>query len=397
MLMIPAGRGGTGRRVRISACLFLGTLVAANPSPAYAKAVSYSFRGLVARSELIVEGTVESQEDINQAIPIHGPEHYRKKSSFRISEVHKGKVEPGAIISVLSHRTFICDTCRLKQGERYLLFLMAKDDAYIDVASGQGTRRLAERDGEPLILSHHGLTPEEEFLEDFLRDLEWMMARPTSRPAAPALSADQAVDIARNELTTLGVDLTGWQLVRKERLNIYKDLVGVAYRGEPVWRVEWARPEWADQHPRPRDSVVGAYVHTQTGGWETMKRRRSTALGVCQMFLKTHPPYFGRFGPLADQATITPLPKQEFRNQFSRSRDGYFNPASRGARAGLFIRLDFPQHPDAGSVLFALARDLRVAFAGVLGPADGETRPPDSQPAAGAASSRPAMGPAPAP
>lgn len=107
--------------MRLSAILTCG-LILLSTARVNGSAMMYAvFDDQVAVAEFIVEGTVESQVEINKDIPLGSAMVYMRQSTFAVSKVYKGDARVGDKLSVLSHQTFICDTSRLEQGRSYIL------------------------------------------------------------------------------------------------------------------------------------------------------------------------------------------------------------------------------------------------------------------------------------
>lgn len=231
-----------------------------------AKAMTYAFGDLVKKSELIVEGVVEKQAEINSDQALGTGCHYRKRSTFRIAKVHKGAAQSGDTIAVLSHETFICNASRLENRQKYVLFLRRMGDAWFDFGSGQGTRAIVERGPMgTVVISARDFKGRGQPMQEFLRDLTWAMGGPTSKPADSELSGDEALKLAKKALAEAKFDLDGYQLTKTKRLKIASDIIGVAYKGDPMWLIDWAKPEADGKSPRPPGSFVGAYVHAYSG------------------------------------------------------------------------------------------------------------------------------------
>lgn len=227
----------------------------------------YSFRALVNKSEVIVEGVVKTQKALDRPIV---RDHYLGTATFLIKKVYKGKVNKGETVTVLN--------APLQKGSRYLLMLTRKDSAYVDTNYGQGTWKLFTKGnvtkvnvdghstGSRLVQNHNLLlSPNAMSFEEFIKILQWAFGTPDPDAEVIVNTAGQAEGIARRVVEEAGFDLSQYQLTKVKHLKIASDLIGVTYEGDPMWLVRWERPDAKGKNPRPPGSFVYCYVHAQTG------------------------------------------------------------------------------------------------------------------------------------
>ena len=235
---------------------------------AYGSVAVYPFRERVRKADLIVEGIVEKQMD-NRSFDRKDLSSFRKKSIFKVSAVYKGNAAEGNSITVFSHMNFVCDTSsKLAEGRRYLLMLKKHKSGFADVNHGRGIWEIVTNEsGRRVVVSDSWLKTNGESYEQFKNNIAWALSKPPSWPKAPAILYEQGKKIALEALSKANVDLKGF--VYKEHkpqpLKIGNDIIGIAYKGDPMWYFRWIKPEVENISPMPPGTFIFCYVHAHTG------------------------------------------------------------------------------------------------------------------------------------
>jgi len=244
----------------------------------YGSVAGYPFRERAQHSDLIVEGIVERQMD-NRSFDKKDLSSFRKKSIFKVSAVYKGNAAEGNSITVFSHMNFVCDTSsKLAEGRRYLLMLKKHKSGFADVNHGRGIWEIVtDESGEQVVVSDSWLKTNGESYEQFKNNIAWALSDPPSWPKAPAIPYEQAKKIALEALSKANVDLKGF--VYKEHkpqpLKIGSDIIGIAYKGDPMWYFRWEKPEVKHKRPMPPGTFIFCYVHAHTGQINPTFQRKS--------------------------------------------------------------------------------------------------------------------------
>jgi hypothetical protein len=338
---------------------------------AHGSIAGYQFRELVKKTEIIVEGDVTSQIDINQDIRSDDTKHHKKESVFRITRVLKGNVSVGDKITVRSHRNFICDTCRLRKNQRYVLMLKGNGQWYVDINSGQGTWPVIKLGQRHIAVA--GATSGGHVLEAFRKRIAWALRDPAPRKPKPAITKAQALAAAKKALAASKVDLTGYKLKKVKLLAIGSDSEGFAYKGDPVWLCDWEKPQAKGKSPRAAGTFVYCYVHAQNGAVSSAFIKTSTTVShedICRIFLKTYQPFGERFSTSVDKVQFTKITEGQLRKlaagvtyKFNRVIEKY----PKGTR---FYSAKSSPDIDRRSLLFVLYAGRNVHFAGILPAAD---------------------------
>ena len=249
----------------IVACILLSSV-----TRAYSTVVDRTFRQLVEQADAIVEGVVKEQAD-NACYDRESRPSFRKKSAFAVSRVHKGDIDAEHTIAVFSHMYHPCDmSCNLTEGSRYLLMLKEYDSGFADVHYGRGVFEIVadESTGKVMIKGKS--------YEEFVGNIAWALAGPSSWPQESAVSYDEARQIALRELAKSDIQLTGLELLPNARRPHIRsmDVVGIGYRGDPVWRFRAAAS--GGRSAEPWDYVYCS-VHAHTGAYNhRFVRRKGT-------------------------------------------------------------------------------------------------------------------------
>lgn len=348
----------------VAAAIALAMLL---PRPARGSVAQLDFREVVKKAEIIIEGEVISQIDLPKPPAGKSSFYYTKESLVEITKVHKGDATVGKTIRVRSDSTFICDTCRLGKGRKYVLILKGTGEVYTDVHYGQGTWWIVPL-GNRQIAVGGSITTGGYPLETFRGRLAWAMADPPDRPGKPALSKEQALAIARKTLTQAGVNLGDFKLRKVELLRIGSELVGVAHKGDWMWLCDWQKPEAAGKNPRPRGTFTGCYVHARTGAVNSSLQRGVSTEDICRIFLKTYHPFRQQFADLAEKARFREVTESHLRQSAARAGRTFFRLRDKYEPATRFLLADFPADVDGRSLLFVLEGGRRISYAGVLPP-----------------------------
>jgi hypothetical protein len=344
------------------------TLAMLLPRPARGSVAGLAFRELVKKAEIIVEGEVVSQIDLPKPAAGNSTFYYTKESLVKVTRVHKGGPTVGKTIRVRSDSTFICDTCRLARGRKYVLVLKGTGQGYVDVNYGQGTSWIVPLGDRRIVAVGGSVTTGGYPLETFRGRLAWALAEPPERPGKPTLSKEQALAIARKALTRSGVKLGDFKLRKVELLRIGSELVGVAHKGDWMWMCDWQKPEAAGKSPRPPGTFTGCYVHARTGAVSSWLQRGLSTEDVCRIFLKTYHPFRRQFADLAEKARFREVTESRLRESAARAGRTFFRLRDKYEPATRFLVADFPADGDGRSLLFVLAGGRRISYAGVLPP-----------------------------
>ena len=347
----------------------IGGLLMLSATGVYGSVIVYPFRERVQKSDLIVEGVVEEQTDIVD-YDRNDLRSFRKKSVLEVANVYKGNVAGGDRITVFSHMNFICDTSRkLTEGRRYVLMLKRHGAGFADVNYGRGMWEIVTLQPEGrFMIGDLWMSTWGQSYEQFQGSLDWALSEPPSWPAEPAISAEQAKKIALEVLSETDVDLKGFELRSQRLLDMKTELIGVAYRGDPMYRMDWVRPKAPGQSSRPAGSFVFCYVHAHTGKSHIGSRFccQSPLARYVRLFLKTYPTYRQIYGNHADSVNVTQLAEEEFRNLAARLRDRFLEVKSSYPAGSTFLRVDFPGGVQLNPVVFVLHAGGAIHFAGVI-------------------------------
>jgi len=335
-----------------------------------------TFCGQVQASDLIVEGVVERQVEINQERLLGGPFVYTRQSTFRVSKVYKGDLQEGSALTVLSHQTFVCNTSRLDLGRPYILFLKRTTDGLVDIASGQGTYEIFEiGPNTQVAVNKFGSTTGGVRIERLRSNIAWSLRGPTSQPAEPTISAEQAVKIIQQTITGAGVDLTKYELTKIELLKIPYEFAGIAYHGDPMWIVEWTKPEAKGRKDIPLEGRVRGYIHAHTGKihvtpW-SLDRDRPSVEDVCRVFLATRQMNRHISSNANERIRIRKLSESEFRDYVPRVHNMFLDVRPQYSVDTVFFQIDIGS---AKPLIMVLDPPGHVAYAGEM-----EAQPTGSQ------------------
>jgi hypothetical protein len=337
----------------------------------YGSVIVYTFQERAQKSDLIVQGVLQKQAN-NPDYHLRDLRSFRKKSVLEVVRVYKGNVAEEDIITVFSHMNFICDTSRrLAEGQRYVLMLKRYGSGFADVNHGRGMWEIVT------------LEPEGQFVvgdlfeaawgkshEEFQNDLVWALSEIPSWPKRPAISAQQAKKIALEALSHTSVDLDSFELTRQKLLNMNTELIGIAYKGDPMWRIDWVRPKAPGQSARPPGSFVFCYIHAHTGKYHIGSRFycKSPLARNARLFLKSYRGYRQIYSEHADNVKITQLTEEEFRTLLPRLKDIFLTVKPSYPAGTTFLRVEFPGGVQLNPVAFVFDAGGRVDFAGIMNP-----------------------------
>jgi hypothetical protein len=334
-----------------------------------ASAMMYAFfRDQVQASDFIVEGVVESQVEINKDHLLDGPFVYTRKSTVRVSKVYTGDIREGRTLTVLSHQTFVCDTSRLEQGRPYVLFLKRTEVGLVDVASGQGTYEIFDIGPKTQVaVNKFGSTRGGERIESLRANIAWALSGPASRPSEPSVSAEQAVKISRQAINETDMDLTKVEPTTIKLINVVYDVTGFACRGDPIWRVEWTKPQVSGRGDLSADSSLVGYVHARTGEFNSslniLGRDRPSVEDVCRVFLATRHPHDHVSSNANEPMRIRPLSESEFRSYVPRLRKVFFEVRPKYVAGTEFIHVSVGS---ANPLIMVLEPPRDVSYAGEM-------------------------------
>lgn len=354
--------------MRLSAILTCG-LILLSITRVNGSAMMYgSFDDQAKAAEFIVEGTVESQVEINKDIPLGSAMVYMRQSAFAVSKLYKGDTRVGDKLSVLSHQTFICDTSRLEQGRSYILFLKKGKDGLVDIASGQGTYEIIDLGpGEQVVVNRQTNTAGGERIEQFRSQIAWVVRGPTSQPVQATLSAEEAVKIARQALAEAGVDLKEFELTKTELIQAYQAYPEVAHRGDPMWSVRWTIPEARRQSADPRQYRAGAYVHAGSGKVQLdhwiAGRNAPSVEEVCRVFLAIRGLYQPAGEGQESRISTRELSEEEFRKDAPRLSDIFLHVRPDYPARTRFVRVELS---NGRTLILVLEPPRRVVYAGIV-------------------------------
>ncbi|GEM_PF-3392774 len=338
-------------------------------SRVYGLVAVYSFRERAQKSDLIVESVVEKQTD-NHDYDSKDLRSLRKKSVLKVTKVYKGNVAEGDRVTVFSHMNFVCDTSRkLVEGRSYLLMLKKQGAGFTDVNHGRGMWEIVTLEPEgQFVVGDLWMSTWGQSYEQFQRNLVWGLLERPSWPKKPAISAEQAKKIALEALSQTDVDLTGFELRSQELLKMGTELVGVAYEGDPMWRIDWVRPKAPGESVRPAGSFVFCYVHAHTGESHIGSRFcwKSPLARYARLFLKTYPGYRETYSKYADNVKITQLTEEEFRSVVSQLQDRFLDVKPSYPAGSTFLKVEFADGTQLNPVIFVFNEGGDINFAGIM-------------------------------
>ena len=350
--------------------IIINVLVMLSATHAYGLAETYPFRQRAQKSDLIVEGVVQKQMDMSDydGKDLHS---FRKKSVFKITKVYKGNITEGDNITIFSHMNFLCDTSKkLVEKHRYLLMLKRRKDGFEDVNYGRGMWEIVTLETDKQFMAGDLLAsawgrPYEQFKED----IAWALSEPPSWPEKPTISAKEAKNIALEVLSRGKGDLKGFRLKKQKLFNIGSDIIGFAYKGDPMWFFDWEKPETQDESPGPPGSFFSCYVHAHTGRFYSKSNKEiPEAKNVCRLFLKTHGHYRQIYGKHADNITINQITEEEFRNYLPCYWPTFLKAKSSYPKDAAFLKISFPANLDVNPMIFVLDPAGHIDFAGIIIP-----------------------------
>jgi hypothetical protein len=325
------------------------------------------FRDLVRSSDVIVEGTVVEQTDINTDAKWNR-EVYRKASVFTVTRACKGNIRNGQSLKVFSHLSSVSDTCRPEKGIRYLLMLKSSGDGYIDTNRGQGTYEIVDLgENRQAVAGTTSLGPDIPLLEQFRSDLAWAMEGPKGPTSRPAVAEPAAQTIAENTLFEAGMDVSEYQAARPELLTADHDVTGVAYKDDPVWFFNWELSAAGSGQCRT-EGYVYCYVNAQTGKafWGPNRpKTRLSAQDLCRVFLRMYGPCrqaYAKAGP----AAVRLLTETEFLKLAPRVKSLFLSPKSNYPEGTCFLMAEFPPAGKARPIVVVLDGERKIDFAGVV-------------------------------
>jgi tetratricopeptide (TPR) repeat protein len=336
----------------------------------YALVAIYPFRERTQRSDLIVEGVFEKQTE-NPGFDWQDINSFRKKSLLKVTKVYKGDIAEGNKLTIFSHMNFPCDTSRkLTEGGLFLLMLRRHDTGFTDVNHGHGMWEIITLDkDEQFIVGDLQDRTWGQSYKQFKNDLAWALSKPPSKPKQPTISAEQAKNIALEALSKANVDLKGFQLTKQKLTNTAGDMIGIAYKGDPMWLFRWTKPEAEAFNPAPPGTFLSCYVHAHTGkssiGPKSLREPLSTE-NSCRLLLKTYRHYRPIYAEHADNIDIIQLTGKEFRKSVLLLEDTFLNTRPVYPEETTFLRVEFPCSIDINPVMFRLNLDGRVEFAGIM-------------------------------
>lgn len=349
----------------------ISILLMLSASRVYGLVAVYSFRERAQKSALIVEGVIEKQTD-NHDYDQKDLHSFRKKSVLKVTKVYKGNVAEGDRITVFSHMNFVCDTSRkLAEGWRYFLMLKRHGTGLADVNYGRGMWEIVTLEPEgQFVVGDLWMSTWGQSYEEFQRNLVWGLSERPSWPEKPAISAQQAKKIALEALSQTDVDLTGFELRSQKLLKMGTEIIGVAYEGDPMWRIDWVRPKARGESVRPPGSFVFCYVHAHTGESHIGSRfcLKSPLARYARLFLKTYPGYREIYSEYADNVKITQLTEEEFRSVVPRLQDRFLEVKSLYPAGSTFLKVEFPGRVQPNPVIFVFNEGGDINFAAIMQP-----------------------------
>lgn len=334
----------------------------------YGEVAGYPFRAKVRKSALIVEGVVEKQTGIPD-FDRKDLSAFRMMSIVKVTRVYKADSAQPETITVFSHMNFICDTSRkLAVGRRYLLMLKPHGSGFADVNYGRGMWEIVtlEPDGQFVVSDSSNRTGGQSYSR-FRCDLSWALAENPSWPQEAAVSHDQAKKIALQVLSNANADLKGFKLVKEKLLNIASDIIGIAYKGDPMWLFHWTKPDAIGPSPLPPGTFFYCYVHAHTG--KTIigpNLSKTPPARNIRLFLKTYPAYRLIYNDPADNMSIAQLTNEQFRTFLPLLKEPFLKPKSSYPDRTTFLKAEFPSALRAGPVIFVMNEAGRIDFAGIV-------------------------------
>jgi hypothetical protein len=327
------------------------------------------FRDVVTSSDVIAEGKVIEQTDINQNAKWN-TDVCRKQSIFKISHLYKGDFREGQSLSVLSDFGFICNTSRLEKGGQYLLLLEHRPEGFADIGSGQGTFEIIDlgphRQAVVGSMSFKsGFFP----LDQFRKDLLWALAGPNSSATGPAIDESAALAIAGKLINQTGIDLSDYRASKPKPFKANYDFIGVAYKGDSMWFIQWEPLSPASQKPHPAESAPYGYVNARTGKAFCGPKRPNTGLSIpdkCRAFLATYSPIRKTYQGAIQQMTAKFITEEEFTGYLPCAKKLLVSPKPNHPEGTVFLVGEFPKPYKIQPVLFVLDEGRNIEYAGIL-------------------------------
>lgn len=350
--------------------IIIGVLLILLVTQAYGLVATYPFRERAQKSDLIVEGVVEKQIDI-RGYDLQDLRSFRKKSLFKVSKVYKGNIAEGNSITVFSHMNFLCDTSRiLAEGRRYLLMLKAHESGFADVSYGRGMWEIVTLEPQKqFVAGYLWLKTWGKSYEEFQENLAWALLEPPSWPEKPTISFDQALEIALQKLSEQKIDVKTFELNKKELINIAGDIIGIAYKDDPMWYFRWTTPEAKKQGPSLQKTVMACYIHAYTGKFYPKSPPKiPSAEIVCRLFLKTHPNYRQIYSKHVENINISQITEKEFRSYLRRLQNTFLKVKTSYPENTTFLKVGFPDNVGVNPVILVLNAAGHIDFAGIIRP-----------------------------
>jgi hypothetical protein len=173
------------------------------------------------------------------------------------------------------------------------------------------------------------------------------------------------VKIARQAINETYMDLTKAEPTKIKLINAVYEVTGFAYRDDPIWRVEWTRPQASGQGNLSAESSVVGYVHARTGKFNStlniLGRERPSVEEVCRVFLATRDPHDHAGSNANEPMRIRQLSESEFRSYIPRLRKVFFEVRPKYDAATEFIQVSVGS---ASPLIMVLEPPRRVAYAG---------------------------------
>jgi hypothetical protein len=202
--------------------------------------------------------------------------------------------------------------------------------------------------------------------EEFQDNLVWALSEPPSWPEKPTISAEKAKKIALDALCKANVDLKDFELKKKKLFNAGSDMVGIAYKGDPMWLFDWVKPEAQDQSPRPAGTFVFCYVHAHTGRHH-IDPKLHTKIPLAKnvrLFLKTYRHYRQMYSEYADNINISRITEEEFRNLLPRVKRIFLKEKPSYPENTTFLKVEFLDSVKLNPVIFVFGAVDRINFVG---------------------------------
>jgi hypothetical protein len=164
--------------------------------------------------------------------------------------------------------------------------------------------------------------------------------------------------------------MEGFKLTKQKLLNIGNEMIGIAYKGDPMWLFDWRKPEAKNHNPMPDGTFPFCYVHAHTGklrcGPSPLGRTTQSLENLCRLFLKTDRRYHQTYADYAMNLRVIQLNEEEFRNLIPRLENATLNVKPSYPKGTTFLKVEFPDSAGVDPVVFVIKPKNQIGFAAIV-------------------------------